>query len=59
METLRIGCILDLFWFWVWGEYFVASLHVRVTTLIAFRPPCIRVATLIDLDALFGLGSLP
>ena len=59
METLRIGCILDLFGSAVWGEYFVASLRIRVATLIDFRLLSIRVATLIDFNPFFDQGRYP
>ena len=54
----RIGCILHLFGSAV-GEYFVASLRIRVATLIDFRLLSIRVATLIDFDPFFDQGRYP
>ena len=41
------------------GEYFVASLRIRVATLIDFRLLSIRVATLIDFDPFFDQGRYP
>ena len=47
------------FWLHHVGEYFVACYPIRVATLIDFGPFFIRVTALIDVDTLFGLGSLP